>query len=81
MKAENLVILLIIALVLGAIFIVVPGALAREDEGHRALIIEHKYDLLDNQVADDQDNAYYASEEYQNAKHANEFIAKAYGRE
>ncbi|SLJ84455.1 hypothetical protein [Psychrobacter sp. DAB_AL43B] len=26
-------------------------------------------------------DAYYASEEYQNAKHANQFLAKAYGRE
>ncbi|MBA2057363.1 hypothetical protein H0262_05635 [Psychrobacter cryohalolentis] len=27
------------------------------------------------------DDAYYASEEYQTAKHANQFIATAYGRE
>ena len=56
-------------------------ALATDDDNDRTAIELHKEYLADNQADIDDDVIYFASEEYKTAKYANQFLAKAYGRE
>ena len=58
-----------------------PNALDRENGTQDALIIEHKLSISDSGAAKQQADAdYYASAEYRNARHANQFIRDSRGQ-
>lgn len=58
-----------------------PNALDSESSNQDALIIEHKLSISDSGAAKQQRDAdYYASAEYRNARHANQFIRDSRGQ-
>lgn len=58
-----------------------PNALDKADATQDALIIEHKLSISDSGAAKQQADAdYYASSEYRNARHANQFIRESRGQ-
>lgn len=75
--------LIIIALISigGAACAVLPDAQDRADQAQDAMIAEHKLSIADSDAAKEQAAIdYYQSEQYRQARHANKFIATAYGR-
>lgn len=58
-----------------------PNALDSESSNQDVLIIEHKLSIRDSSAAKQQADAdYYASSEYRNARHANQFIRDSRGQ-
>lgn len=77
---NKLIILLAISIG-GAACTALPDAQVRTDRAQDALIAEHKLINADSEAARAQAAIdYYASDEYKQARHANQFIATAYGR-
>ena len=76
--------LIIVALISigGAACTALPDAQDRADQAQDAMIAEHKLSIADSDAAKEQAaENYYQSEQYRQASHANQFIAKAYGRD
>lgn len=76
---DKLIILLAISIG-GAACTALPDAQTRTDRAQDALIAEHKLINADSEAARAQAAIdYYASEQYRQARHANQFIAKHRG--
>ena len=65
----------------GAACTALPNAQDRADQAQDAMIAEHKLSIADSDAAKEQAAIdYYQSEQYRQARHANQFIATVYGR-
>lgn len=61
-----------------AIAMTLPSAIKTELDNQAAVISEHKQFLQENIEDIDDDVTYQASKQYQDAKHANQFLSRAY---
>lgn len=74
----KLLLIAVVALIAVANIAIAIPAIDTTQNNQDTLVAEHKVFLAND--SDDQEDNYYASEQYETAKKANQFIAKAYGR-